>query len=80
MSDIAFGTDGWRAIIGEDYTYANLRRVTEAFGRVIPEKCPVVVGYDHRFQSESFADEVGAVLADQGHKVTLFSHAKRMPH
>ncbi len=68
-SDIHFGTDGWRAVIGEDFTYANLRRVADAAGRVIAEQNPggtVLVGYDTRFEAGSFADAAAEVLATHG--------------
>ncbi|MEQ1354729.1 MAG: hypothetical protein ABLT11_11960, partial [Candidatus Acidiferrum sp.] len=50
---IKFGTDGWRAIIAEDFTFANARIVANAVARYIirsedPRK-GVIVGYDHRF-------------------------------
>lgn len=68
---IAFGTDGWRAIIAKEYTFSNVRRVADALGRVLKHNSKVVVGYDHRFLSEDFARHAAAVLAAQGHKVTL---------
>jgi len=57
-SDIRFGTDGWRAVIADDFTYANLYRVADAAGRVYAAEDPgglVLVGYDTRFEAESFA-------------------------
>ena len=39
-TDIKFGTDGWRAVIGEDFTYESLRRVADAAGRVISAEHP----------------------------------------
>ncbi len=57
-ADIRFGTDGWRAVIGDDFTYANLRRVADAAGRIFAEDSPgglVLVGYDTRFEAGSFA-------------------------
>jgi len=79
MTDIAFGTDGWRALIAEGFTFANVRRVAEALGRVLPQKSHVVVGYDHRFHSESFAQVAGAVLAAQKHKITMTAAAVTTP-
>lgn len=66
---IAFGTDGWRAVIGADFTYDNLRRVADAAGRVIAEKDPggkVLVGYDTRFEAGTFAEAAAEVLASHG--------------
>ncbi|HRY30741.1 MAG TPA: phosphoglucomutase/phosphomannomutase family protein, partial [Elusimicrobiota bacterium] len=79
MIHIRFGTDGWRAIIGEEFTFANVRRVADALGQVLPQRSSVVIGYDYRFLSDSFALEAGAVLASQKHRVTLLSHATTTP-
>jgi phosphomannomutase len=79
MSHLAFGTDGWRALIAEDFTFANVRRVADALGQALPERSLIVVGYDHRFHSESFAKEAAAVLAAQKHRVTLHQHATTTP-
>jgi phosphomannomutase len=51
---IAFGTDGWRGIIAEEFTFPNLRRVaagTAAFLQKNPPSStgPILVGYDRRF-------------------------------
>ena len=47
MADIHFGTDGWRAIIGEDFTPDNLNRVVAAAARIFKEEA-VAAGYAHR--------------------------------
>ena len=68
-ADIHFGTDGWRAVIGEDFTYANLRRVADAAGRVFAAAYPggtVLVGYDTRFEAGSFAAAAAEVLGAHG--------------
>ena len=71
---IHFGTDGWRAVIAEDFTYENLRRVADAAGRVFAEKDPggtVIVGYDTRFEAGSFAVAAAEVLASHGLDVVV---------
>jgi len=71
---IRFGTDGWRAVIGDDFTYSNLRRVADATGRVFASRNPggtVIVGYDTRFQGPAFAAAAAEVLAAHGLKVLL---------
>jgi len=71
---IRFGTDGWRAVIGDDFTYANLRRVADAAGRVFATDSPgglVLVGHDTRFEAESFARAAAEVLAAHGLRVKL---------
>lgn len=73
-SDIRFGTDGWRAVIGAGFTYDNLRRVADAAGRVYAAEHPgglVMVGYDTRFEAESFARAAAEVLASHGLRVGL---------
>lgn len=71
---IRFGTDGWRAVIGDDFTYANLRRVAAAAGKVFAADHPggcVIVGHDTRFEAESFARAAAEVLAAAGLRVKL---------
>lgn len=73
-TDIRFGTDGWRAVIGADFTYDNLRRVADAAARVIAVSNPgglVLVGYDTRFEAGSFARAAAEVLAARGLRVRL---------
>lgn len=75
-SKIQFGTDGWRAVIGRDYTYENVRRVVQAWCDcqlpVASGQLPVVVlGYDRRFSSDLFAQEAACVLAANGIKVQI---------
>lgn len=75
MKKISFGTDGWRGIIAEDFTFDNVRLVTRAVARYInshnlAEK-GVVVGYDNRFMSERFASEIASVMAELGITVYL---------
>jgi phosphomannomutase len=75
MSDIVFGTDGWRGRIAEDYTFDNLRRCAQGFASFLVDnnlaKKGAVIGYDQRFQSESFAAAAAEVLAANGVKVWL---------
>lgn len=78
MGAIQFGTDGWRAIIAEDFTFTNLDRVAQATADYWQAN-PVpgvhgnraVVGYDRRFLSPEFAARVAEVLAGNGFTVTL---------
>lgn len=72
--DIKFGTDGWRAVIGDDFTYESLRRAADATGRVFAGSHPggrVLVGYDTRFEAESFARAAAEVLASHGLETIL---------
>lgn len=73
--DIIFGTDGWRGGIAEIYTFANVRRCAQGFSSYLIENGnlgkSVVVGYDKRFLSETFADTVAEVIAGNGLNVFL---------
>lgn len=74
MSDIKFGTDGWRGRIGDDYTYANLRRAAQGFAdylKTTGRQGPVVMGHDRRFSAEHFAAAAAEVLAGNGFQVLL---------
>src|SRR5207247_1303082 len=69
-SPIKFGTDGWRAIIADEFTFANVRACAQAAARYFREAGAatrgIVVGYDTRFASEEFAAGVVEVLAAAG--------------
>jgi len=76
MVKIKFGTAGWRAVISDEFTIANVRLVTQAIanylkGEGISDKQEVVVGYDTRFMSESFAKISSRVLAGNGIKALV---------
>lgn len=72
MSQIKFGTDGWRAIIADGYTVENLTRVTEATALWLKKhhaKPSVMIGYDCRFNGPLFTRTVANVMAQMGVKV-----------
>lgn len=71
MLKIKFGTDGWRAIIGEDYTFTNVRFVTQAVADYLGPGKKAAVGYDSRFMSCCFAELAAGVLSANGIKVFL---------
>lgn len=72
MGAIKFGTDGWRAIIADDFTFANVARVAQATADYWKQNPPagsenlVVIGYDRRFLSDQFARKVAEVFAGNG--------------
>jgi alpha-D-glucose phosphate-specific phosphoglucomutase len=70
MKDIQFGTDGWRGVIADDYTFENVRRVAGAIAAyVLKNEDPgrgLVIGYDTRFGSRRFAQAAAEVLAAAG--------------
>jgi phosphomannomutase len=72
---IKFGTDGWRGVVGDDFTYETLRYAAQGVAEYLRDKGgdPLgIVGYDCRFASELFADEVARVLAGNGVKSLIF--------
>ena len=74
MTKIKFGTDGWRAIIGFDYTRDNLARITEATLIWLKKNSTdpkIMIGYDCRFQGKMFAESCACVFASQGVKVFI---------
>jgi alpha-D-glucose phosphate-specific phosphoglucomutase len=74
-AQIKFGTDGWRAIIAEDFTFANARLVANAIARYVirseDARKGVIIGYDHRFASDIVAAAVADVITASGTPVWL---------
>jgi phosphomannomutase len=77
MAQIKFGTDGWRSVIAEDFTFGNVRRVAQAAAdywsaNPAPDtRKNIVVGYDRRFLSDEFGQAVAEVLAANDFDVVL---------
>jgi phosphomannomutase len=79
---IRFGTDGWRGIIGEDFTFANVRLASQGlalWARRHAPQGPWVVGYDCRFASEDFADACAEVLTGNDLPVLLCNRPTPTP-
>lgn len=83
MEKISFGTDGWRGIIAEDFTFANLRRVSAALANYLQQEgkadMGLVIGYDTRFLAEEFANTVADVMTAAGIKVYMTNQASPTP-
>jgi phosphomannomutase len=83
VSKIIFGTDGWRAIIAEDFTFDNVRTVVHAIARYVvrAEKpgAEVLIGYDTRFGSDRFARAAAEALSAAGIPVSLSTAAAPTP-
>src|ERR1700736_1485118 len=72
---IKFGTDGWRGVIADDFTFANVRRVAQGSADYMKSQSAdplAVVGYDCRFASEDFARTVADVFAASGVRTLIF--------
>ncbi len=84
---IKFGTDGWRAIIADTFTFENLSYLAQALAvwvkrdavRIPGEPLRVAVGYDNRFLSRDFAETTSAILAANGIDVLLSSASLPTP-
>lgn len=83
MSEIKFGTDGWRAIIAEEFTFANIKLVTQGIANYLKNhnlsKKVIIIGYDNRFLSEKFAAECARVMAGNGIQVGMAKKATPTP-
>jgi phosphomannomutase len=77
---INFGTDGWRAIIADDFTYERVRAVAQGVAWYLEgDPRGAVVGHDTRFSAELFAREVARVLAANGQHVLVLDHPVPTP-
>ncbi|HET9181943.1 MAG TPA: phosphoglucomutase/phosphomannomutase family protein [Candidatus Angelobacter sp.] len=74
-NEIKFGTDGWRGVIAEDYTFENVRRVAGAIAAYVLKKEDarrgLVIGYDTRFGSRRFAYAAAEIIAQAGVPVKI---------
>ncbi|MCP5108525.1 MAG: hypothetical protein GY950_34390, partial [bacterium] len=67
MSIIRFGTDGWRARMGEDFSFENVRIFSQAYANYLKKKkskdIKILINYDTRFLSKRFAEEIARMLS-----------------
>src|SRR5436309_15404452 len=75
LSPIRFGTSGWRAVIADEFTFANARRVITAIARVLAEDGRsgelVLVGFDTLFLAHRFAAEAAGLFARAGFRAVV---------
>lgn len=80
---IKFGTDGWRAVIAEDFTFGNVRACAQGVADYLKSegkgKGGIVIGYDTRYASEDFAHACAEVLAGNGIKTIMLSKVAPTP-
>ena len=79
---IKFGTDGWRAVIADEFTYPQVQRVAQASARILAKTYTgtgIVIGYDNRFLSEHFARSAAEAVAALGIPVKLSTCAAPTP-
>src|ERR1700758_4585251 len=80
---IKFGTDGWRGVIADDFTFANVRTAAEAIAAYIhakedPKK-GICIGYDTRYGSKAFAQACGEIAAASGIPVLMANDVTPTP-
>ena len=75
MTEIKFGTDGWRAVLNKDFTVDNTNKVINAVVYYIYNQTkydkPVIIGYDPRNEADIFAEYIAKTLADMGFNTML---------
>ncbi|MFH1710325.1 MAG: phosphoglucomutase/phosphomannomutase family protein [bacterium] len=80
---IKFGTDGWRAVISNEFTFENVRKVAQAYCNYLIKndlhRSGIVIGYDNRFESENFAFESAKIAASNDIKVYLLENSVPSP-
>jgi phosphoglucomutase len=81
---IRFGTSGWRAIIADEFTYENVRRVTEAICCYLKEHpefsgAPLIIGHDSRFMGEQFSAVAAEIVARKGFPVLVCNRPTPTP-
>ena len=80
---IRFGTSGWRAVIADEFTFAGVRKVTEAicthFESTAHANNPIVVGHDTRFLGERFAAECAGIVSANGFRALLCTEPTPTP-
>lgn len=86
LAPIKFGTDGWRAVIAREFTFANVERVAQAYADFLTKESKavfprplVVVGFDRRFLSEYFAQRAAEIMSGNGFHVAMFAEATPTP-
>jgi hypothetical protein len=89
MTQIKFGTDGWRAVIAEDFTFANVARVAQATAdfwqseirnpnsEIFGREPKIIVGYDRRFFSDRFGQTTAEVFAGNGFRSSSRPNRRR---
>jgi phosphomannomutase len=81
---IKFGTDGWRAVIADEFTFENVRYVAQAtadyFKTVEGLERAVLIGFDVRFQSKAFARAAAEVIAGNGFQVVMIDRPYPTPY
>lgn len=83
LHDIKFGTDGWRALIAKEFTYANLEIFSHGLAQYVIETYknnePLIIGFDARFLADKFAAFTADIISDYGIEVHLIQEPVPTP-
>ena len=83
MTDIKFGTDGWRAVVGKDFTEENVSRVSNAIAKYVFDNYgitkKIIIGYDPRNMADVFSKQCADILAQKGFDVYYSSRVIPTP-
>ena len=83
MAKIKFGTDGWRAIVGEDFTGVNVKLVANAIAKYVLDtygiEKEIIIGYDPRNMADVFSKLTAEIISDYGFKVSYSSRVVPTP-
>ena len=83
MTDIKFGTDGWRAVVGKDFTEENVSRVSNAIAKYVFDNYgitkKIIIGYDPRNMADVFSKQCADILAQKGFEVYYSSRVIPTP-
>lgn len=83
MSDIKFGTDGWRAVLGKDFNYDNVKKVVNAIAIYTYEKNKfnkkIIISYDPRNKADEFALYIAEILSNYGFDVEIADKVTATP-
>jgi phosphomannomutase len=83
LTQIKFGTSGWRAVMAEEFTFANVRRAVGGIARYVASQKPkgarVIVGRDPRFLGETFCSMAAEILAAHASLRWLFPSPRPLP-
>src|SRR5690348_896915 len=82
-TQIKFGTSGWRAVMAEEFTFANVRRAVTGVARYVagqkPQGARILVGRDPRFLGEAFCDQAAQILIEHGITPLVITQAAPTP-
>ena len=86
MTQIKFGTSGWRAVMAEEFTFANVRRAVHGIAHYVSSQSPrkekhrIIIGRDPRFLGETFVELAGEILRSEERRVGKECRSRWSPY